>query len=53
MVVPSILAPTESDIQLLLAAQTHLGTKNMDMQMKPYIWKRRNGKSNWIYFIII
>jgi small subunit ribosomal protein SAe len=38
---PSILAPTEDDIQLLLAAQCHIGTKNCDKQMEPYVWKRR------------
>jgi small subunit ribosomal protein SAe len=38
---PAILAPTESDIQMLLAAQSHLGTKNMDIKMNPYVWKRR------------
>jgi len=27
---------------MLLAAQTHIGTKNMDIKMNPYIWKRRN-----------
>jgi Ribosomal protein S2 len=30
------------DIQLLLAAQCHLGTKNCDYQMERYIYKRRN-----------
>eukprot|EP00735_Rhodelphis_limneticus_P000652 TRINITY_DN11171_c0_g1::TRINITY_DN11171_c0_g1_i1::g.6627::m.6627 TRINITY_DN11171_c0_g1::TRINITY_DN11171_c0_g1_i1::g.6627 ORF type:complete len:300 (-),score=106.47,sp/Q9ZSR8/RSSA_BRANA/60.99/5e-118,Ribosomal_S2/PF00318.15/2.7e-21,Ribosomal_S2/PF00318.15/2.7e-21 TRINITY_DN11171_c0_g1_i1:53-892(-) len=32
----------ESDILLMLAAQTHLGTKNVDFQMERYVWKRRN-----------
>lgn len=40
--VPSILDPTESDIQMLLAASCHLGSKNCDMSMDPYVWKRRN-----------
>ncbi|KAL2919551.1 structural constituent of ribosome [Polyrhizophydium stewartii] len=39
--VPAILAPTEADIQLLLAAQSHIGTKNADVRMEPYVWKRR------------
>ncbi|KAI8920646.1 ribosomal protein S2, flavodoxin-like domain-containing protein [Entophlyctis helioformis] len=39
--VPAVLAPTEADIQLLLAAQSHIGTKNSEVQMQPYIWKRR------------
>jgi len=38
---PSILSATEEDIQLLLAAQCHIGTKNCDKQMEPYVWKRR------------
>ena len=38
---PSILSATEEDIQLLLAAQCHLGTQNCDKQMEPYVWKRR------------
>lgn len=38
---PSILSATEEDIQLLLAAQCHIGTKNCDKHMEPYVWKRR------------
>jgi len=38
---PAALNPTEEDIQLLLSAQAHLGTKNCDKQMEPYVWKRR------------
>lgn len=38
---PSVLSATEEDIQNLLAAQCHLGTKNCDKQMEPYVWKRR------------
>ena len=38
---PSVLSATEEEIQLLLAAQCHIGTKNCDMQMQPYVWKRR------------
>jgi small subunit ribosomal protein SAe len=38
---PAVLNPTDEDIQLLLAAQSHLGTKNCDKQMEPYVWKRR------------
>jgi small subunit ribosomal protein SAe len=36
------LTQREADIQLLLAAQCHLGTKNCDYQMERYIYKRRN-----------
>ncbi|KAJ3415975.1 structural constituent of ribosome [Chytridiales sp. JEL 0842] len=39
---PAILAPTEQDIQSLIAAQSHIGTKNLEIKMKPYIWKRRS-----------
>lgn len=38
---PAILNPTDEDIQLLLSAQCHIGTKNCDKQMEPYVWKRR------------
>ena len=38
---PSVLSATEEEIQLLLAAQCHIGTKNCDKQMQPYVWKRR------------
>lgn len=39
---PSVLAATEEEIQLLLAAQCHIGAKNCDKQMQPYVWKRRS-----------
>lgn len=39
---PAALAPSEQDMQMLLAAQVHLGTKNCNHQMKSYMWKRRN-----------
>jgi len=38
---PASLQATEEDIQLLLAAQCHLGTKNCDKTMEPYVYKRR------------
>ncbi|EIW71840.1 40S ribosomal protein S0 [Tremella mesenterica] len=38
---PAVLQATEEDIQLLLAAQCHLGTKNCDKTMEPYVHKRR------------
>ncbi|KAG0212196.1 hypothetical protein BGX28_006742, partial [Mortierella sp. GBA30] len=38
---PAILKATEEDIKLLLSAQSHLGTKNCDIHMEPYVWKRR------------
>ena len=38
---PSVLSATEEEIQLLLAAQCHIGTKNCDKHMEPYVWRRR------------
>eukprot|EP01135_Chromosphaera_perkinsii_P011761 Nk52_evm7s2496 gene=Nk52_evmTU7s2496 len=35
------LAPQNDDIQKLLVAQAHLGTKNVNFQMKNYVYKRR------------
>ncbi|KAI8888866.1 ribosomal protein S2 [Backusella circina FSU 941] len=46
--VPTILNPTEEDIQLLLAAQCHIGTKNATSAMKPYVFKRRHDGVNLI-----
>ncbi|KNC96997.1 ribosomal protein S2 [Spizellomyces punctatus DAOM BR117] len=40
--VPAILNVTEQEVQAMLAAQSHVGTKNLDKQMGPYVWKRRN-----------
>lgn len=36
------LSSREEDIQKMLAAQVHIGTRNADKQMGDYIWKRRN-----------
>lgn len=38
---PSILNITQEDAQLLLAAQTHVGAKNCEKAMEPYVYKRR------------
>ncbi|CAM9633249.1 unnamed protein product [Chrysoparadoxa australica] len=38
---PPILQPTEDDIQKMLAASVHIGTRNSDDKMKDYIWRRR------------
>lgn len=38
---PAALNATEEDIQMLLSAQAHLGTKNCDKSMEQYVWKRR------------
>jgi small subunit ribosomal protein SAe len=39
---PSVLSATDEEIQLLLAAQCHIGSKNCDKQMASYVWKRRS-----------
>jgi len=36
------LALKEDDLKLLLAANVHIGTKNVDPNMSAYVWKRRN-----------
>eukprot|EP00195_Chlamydomonas_chlamydogama_P014644 CAMPEP_0202899750 /NCGR_PEP_ID=MMETSP1392-20130828/7891_1 /ASSEMBLY_ACC=CAM_ASM_000868 /TAXON_ID=225041 /ORGANISM="Chlamydomonas chlamydogama, Strain SAG 11-48b" /LENGTH=276 /DNA_ID=CAMNT_0049586007 /DNA_START=63 /DNA_END=893 /DNA_ORIENTATION=- len=36
------LSQKEQDIQLMLAAQVHLGTKNLNYQMERYVYRRRN-----------
>jgi len=45
---PAILNATEEDIQLLLAAQVHIGTKNVNTRMAPYVHKRRADGVNLI-----
>jgi len=35
------ISQKEADIQMMLAAGCHLGTKNCDFQMERYAWKRR------------
>jgi len=35
------LALQESDVKLMLAADVHKGTRNLDAQMSRYIWRRR------------
>ncbi|XP_073059198.1 small ribosomal subunit protein uS2-like [Primulina eburnea] len=44
------LSEKEADIQMMLAAEVHLGTKNCDFQMERYVFKRRN---DGIYIINI
>ncbi|KAL8098797.1 small ribosomal subunit protein uS2 [Apium graveolens] len=36
------LSTMEADIQMMCAAEVHLGTKNCDFQMERYVFKRRN-----------
>lgn len=38
---PSVLNATSQDIEMLLAAQAHLGSKNLQVHMEPYLWKTR------------
>jgi small subunit ribosomal protein SAe len=38
---PAIFNPTQQDIEMLLAAQCHLGSKNLQVHMEPYLWKTR------------
>ena len=39
---PAVLQPKEEDIQMMLSAGVHTGTRNSDSQMSDYIWRRRN-----------
>ncbi|CAN6302049.1 unnamed protein product [Urochloa humidicola] len=45
---PRALSQKEQDIQMMLAADVHLGTKNCDFQMERYSFKRR---TDGIYII--
>jgi len=38
----TILNPKEEDIQMMLSAEAHIGTRNSDSMMTEYIWRRRN-----------
>lgn len=38
---PAALNATSQDIEMLLAAQSHLGSKNLQVHMEPYLWKTR------------
>jgi len=38
----AILAPQEDDVQKMLMASVHIGTKNVDFQMKKYVYKCRS-----------
>jgi len=39
---PAALAAKEDDILKLLACQAHIGTRNLEVAMQPYVWKRRS-----------
>ncbi|KAI1495632.1 ribosomal protein S2 [Biscogniauxia marginata] len=38
---PTCMHATSQDIETLLAAQCHLGSKNLQVHMEPYLWKTR------------
>jgi small subunit ribosomal protein SAe len=38
---PAVFNATSQDIEMLLAAQCHLGSKNLRTQQEPYLWKTR------------
>lgn len=38
---PSVFNATSQDVEQLLAAQCHLGSKNIQVHMEPYLWKTR------------
>jgi len=38
---PAVLNLKEEDVTKLLATQAHIGTRNLDVSMEPYVWKRR------------
>jgi small subunit ribosomal protein SAe len=38
---PAALQATEEDIQMLISAQCHIGSKNCEKAMEPYVFKRR------------
>lgn len=54
---PSIFNATSQDIEMLLSAQCHLGSKNLQVHMEPYLWKTRPdginviniGKTWWVF----
>lgn len=46
--VPKPLNSTENDIKMMLTANAHLGTKNTEIKMTPYIFKRRADGINLI-----
>ncbi len=39
---PAVLNIKEEDVAKMLACGVHLGTKNLEPAMEPYVWKRRN-----------
>lgn len=35
------------DIEKMLVAETHIGSKNCDVLVEPYVWKRRISDGTW------
>lgn len=44
----AVLGPTEDDVTKMLMASAHIGTKNTEMTMRPYIYKRKLDGTNII-----
>lgn len=38
---PQAFNATASDVEMLLSAQCHIGSKNLQVHMEPYLWKTR------------
>ena len=38
---PPVFNATAQDIEMLLSAQAHIGSKNLQVHMEPYLWKTR------------
>jgi small subunit ribosomal protein SAe len=49
---PPIFNATSQDIEMLLAAQCHLGSKNMQVHMESYLWKTRPDGINVIKIVL-
>ncbi|KAG9257700.1 40S ribosomal protein S0 [Emericellopsis atlantica] len=45
---PPVFDATSNDIEMLLASQAHLGSKNLQVHMEPYLWKTRQDGVNVI-----
>jgi hypothetical protein len=38
---PEVLKPSSDDIRRMLACHVHVGTRNADAAMVPYVWGRK------------
>ncbi|CAD5171882.1 unnamed protein product [Musa acuminata subsp. malaccensis] len=41
MAATRVLSPNEQDIQMMLAANVHIGARNCNFQMERYVYRRR------------